>query len=230
MLLSARTFDELHERLPDIDVVVPPRPAPRRDAAERYSMVRLLASLALALGDFPLRLTKSERPDFALQLGDRTVGVEHTEAVPTNVAHAGALRASLGRTTYLIWSAAVDEPRKSREQLLVEIKSDQMPPPMIGDSVERGWAEAMGRFVGEKVASARKPGYAAYDENWLVIYDNWPAPGLQRQLAIKILLETHLEAAAFMVFQRVFILDETVLVELRSDGALLHRVNHCRRA
>lgn len=193
-------------------------------------MVRLLASLPLALGDFPLRLTKSERPDFSLQLGDRTVGIEHTEAVPTNVAHACALRASLGRTTYLIWSATVDEPRKSREQLLAEIESNRMPPPMIGDSVERGWAEAMGRFVGEKMASAIKPGYAAHDEDWLVIYDNWPAPALQRQLAIKILLETHLKAAAFVIFQRVFILDETVLVELRRDGALMYRVNHCRRA
>lgn len=230
MLLTARTFDELHERLPDIDVAVPPRPAPRRDPAERYSIVRLLASLPLALGDFPLRLTKSERPDFALQLGDRTVGIEHTEAVPMNVAHAGALRASLGRTTYLIWSATVDEPRKSREQLLAEIKSDQMPPPMVGDSVEHGWAEAMGRFVSEKMASARKPGYAAHDEDWLVIYDNWPAPGLQHHHAISLLQEKHLDAGAFDVFQRVFILDETVLVELRRASALLHRVNHCRPA
>jgi len=80
------------------------------------------------------------------------------------------------------------------------------------------------------MASAIKPGYAAHDEDWLVIYDNWPAPALQRQLAIKILLETHLKAAAFVIFQRVFILDETVLVELRRDGALMYRVNHCRRA
>lgn len=139
---------------------------------------------------------------------------------------AGALRAGLGRTTHMIWGASVDEPRKSRKELLDEIATDRMPPPMIGDSVERSWAKAMGRFVDEKVAGARKPGYAAHDEQWLLIYDNWPAPALQRQLAVTLLQENHLKAVAFDVFKRVFILDEAVLVELRRACVLLHSVNH----
>ena len=87
----------------------------------------------------------------------------------------------------------------------------------------------MAHFVDSKVASARKPGYAAHDEHWLAIYDNWPAPALQRQLALELLQERLEASAAFSVFERIFILDERVLVDLGRDRALLHRVNHCRR-
>lgn len=228
MLLSAPTFDELHERLPDVNVSVPARPAPREMTPEIYSIVRLLGSVPLAPNDFPLYLVKGERPDFALHLGARSIGIEHTEAVPENVAHESTLRAALGRDTYLMRSAVVGEPRKSKKQLLVEIEEDRMPPPMMGDSVERGWAEAMTHFVDSKVASAGKPGYAAHDEHWLAIYDNWPAPALQRQLALELLRERLQAGAAFAVFERIFILDERVLVDLGRDRAL-HHVNHCRR-
>ncbi|GAA0405233.1 hypothetical protein ACFOY5_08150 [Massilia aurea] len=103
-----------------------------------------------------------------------------------NVAHESTLRATVGQNTYLMRSAVVGEPRKSKKQLLAEIEEDRMPPPMMGDSVERAWAEAIAHFVDNKVASAKKPGYAAHDEHWLVIYDNWPAPALQRQLALSL--------------------------------------------
>jgi len=229
MLLSAPTLDELHERLPELNVSVPPHPAPRGTTPEVYSVVRLLGSVPLAPHDFPLRLEKSERPDFGLYLGERSIGIEHTEAVPENLAHANRLRAALGRDTYLMRSAVIGEPRKKKGQLLAEIEEDRMPPPMMGDSVERGWAEAIAHFVDSKTASARKPGYAAHDEHWLVIYDNWPAPALQRQLALALLRE-HLEASeGFAVFERIFILDEHVLVDLGRGHSLTHHVNHCRR-
>lgn len=138
MLFSAPTFDKLHERLPDLNVSVPARPAPRETTPEIYSIVRLLGSVPLAPNDFPLHLVKGERPDFALYMGARSIGIEHTEAVPENVAHESTLRAALGRDAYLMRGAVVGEPRKSRKQLLAEIEEDRMPPPMMGDSVERG--------------------------------------------------------------------------------------------
>jgi hypothetical protein len=229
MLLSAFTFDELHERLPDLNTQVPPRPAPRKTPAELYSVVRLLGSVPLAPIDFPLHLVKGERPDFSLQLGARAIGIEHTEAVPQNVAHENVLRAGLGHDFYMMRNAVPCESRKSKKQLLAEIKENRMPPPMIGDSVERGWAEAMVHFVENKAASASKPGYAAHDENWLVIYDNWPAPALQHQLALALLQERLEVGAAFAVFERIFILDENVLVDLGRGHALFHSVKHSQR-
>jgi transcriptional regulator of acetoin/glycerol metabolism len=44
ILLSARTFEELHDRLPDMNVEVPPRPERRDDKPEIHSIIRLLAN------------------------------------------------------------------------------------------------------------------------------------------------------------------------------------------
>jgi hypothetical protein len=227
MLLTARTFEELHDRLPRLNVEVPPHPAPRGDTPEIYSIVRLLGSMPMSPLDLPLQLGKRERPDFVLHLGARSIGIEHTEAVPENAVHESRLRALQGGGCYLVRPAVVGEPRKSKKQLLEEIKANRFPPAMVGDSVERVWAEAMMDCIGRKVSSALKPGYAAYDEQWLAIYDNWPSPGLERQHALA-LLQGHLsDSDPFDVLDRVFILTGRLLVELARDRALLHRLNHC---
>lgn len=228
MLLSARTFSELHDHLPELNVQVPPRPAKRGDTPEIYSIVRILGSIPFGPHDFPLQLVKTERPDFALQLAGRTIGIEHTEAVPQNAAHEANIRASRGQVDpYFIRSVAVDEPRKRRGQLTAEISLNRLPPPMMGDSVERNWADAMAHFVRTKVASAKKPGYASYSEHWLAIYDNWPAAALQHHDALPVLREQLRPDDPFAVFERIFILDERILVELTHSGTLLHWVNHC---
>lgn len=84
VLIRARTFNDLHDRLPDLNVDVPPRPAERGDTPEIYSIIRLLGSIPFSPRDFPLQLAKTERPDFALDLAGWTIGIEHTEAVPRN--------------------------------------------------------------------------------------------------------------------------------------------------
>jgi hypothetical protein len=101
MLLSTRTFDELHDQLPDVNIPVPARPAPRGTTPEIYSIVRLLGSIPFGPEDFPLKLVKGERPDFALQLGGCSIGIEHTEAIPENVAHESTLRATRPRSLFL---------------------------------------------------------------------------------------------------------------------------------
>ena len=149
------------------------------------------------------------------------------EAVPENTAHESRLRAELGGGCHLVIPAVVGEPRKSRKRLLREIAENRFPPPMIGDSVERRWAEAMAYFIGKKVASARKPGYAVYDEQWLAIYDNWPSFALERPQAIARLQEHLAIKDPFGIFDRMFIITGQALVELVPGHTLLHRLNHC---
>lgn len=98
MLIAVATFEELHVRLPYLNKEVPPHPTPGGNTPEFYTMVRLLASTQLSTADFPLRLTMDESPDFALQLGNVSIGVEHTEAVAENKVHESKLRAAQGRT------------------------------------------------------------------------------------------------------------------------------------
>lgn len=231
MLLAARTFEELHERLPRLDVVVSSHLEKGHDAAERYSIVRLLGTVPLDLSDFPLQLLKDERPDFTLQLAGRLVGIEHTQVMSENAVREAKMRASQGRDGfYFVRPATVEDPRKSRQDLQKEIEEDRMPPPMMGDSVERNWAEAIAAGIAKKVVSARKPAYRAHDQYWLAIYDNWPAPALARERALVLLQERLPEIEPFTIFEKIFILTGTMLVELRRGQALLHRMNRRRRA
>ncbi len=94
---------------------------------------------------------------------------------------------------------------------------------MMGDSVERNWAEAMAHFIGKKALSAQKPGYAVHDEQWLMIYDNWQAFALERQHALLLLQERLALLVPFSVFSRVFILTGKVLIDLSADSMLIHR-------
>lgn len=93
--------------------------------------------------------------------------------------------------------------------------------------MERGWAEAIAHFVATKVANAQKAGYAAYDEQWLAIYDNWQALALERQHALVLLQKQLLASDPFTVFDRIFILTGPVLVDLARGRALAHCLNHC---
>lgn len=229
ILISAHTFEELHEQLPSLNGVVPPHPQPRGDTPEIYSIARLLGTMPLSDADFPLQLAKTERPDFALQLGPRSIGIEHTEAVAENAVHERILRASQpGAGVYLVRPASVGEPRKSSKTLREEIAQDRLPPPMMGDSVERNWAEAMEHFIGKKAASAQKPGYAVHDEQWLVVYDNWQALALERQHALALLQGRLAARDPFAIFERIFILTGALLVELARGGLLLHRLDRRR--
>ena len=246
MLLTADTFQDLHQRLPQLIVDDPLDPMRRRAAGEFYSIVRLLGTLPLGLVDFPLQLAKSERPDFALQLGPRSIGVEHTEAVPQNLMQERHFRAQilareeeLRRAEYgddaavetpplqmhFIRAATIGEPRKNGKQVQREVEQDRMPPPMEGDSVERNWTDAMAHFIEKKVASALKPNYADHDELWLTIYDSWPAPALRRQRALADLEARLATIVPFPVFRRIFILTGTTLAEFTDGQALLHRLH-----
>ncbi len=228
-MLLVHTFDELQSRLASINVKVPARAAGRKkEHVEIYAIVRLLGTLPRKPSDFPLRLTKRERPDFLVQCGVRMIGVEHTEAISENAAKEAFLRSKgHGPDVYFVRQASVDEPRKSSKQLITEIEADRSGPAWVGDSVEREWAAAMAHFIAQKVASTNGAGFDLFEENWLLVYDNWIAPGLEREKGL-MLLRTELQAIdPWQVFSRIFTLDENVLLEISSDTSLFHHVNHC---
>jgi hypothetical protein len=229
-MLEAKSFDELHARLPAINVEVPGRANGReKKHTEQYAIVRLLGTLPRGSTDFPIRLSKSECPDFIVQFGTRTIGIEHTEAISQNAAKEAHLRAKgHGPEVHFVQRAAINEPRKSSTQLIEEIETNLPGKVWAGDSVERDWVDAMVHFFGKKLVTAKRPGFKLFEENWLLVYDNWPAPALQREHAL-MLLQSKLRANdLWRVFTRVFILDDSVLMEVAPDVASLYHVNHCR--
>lgn len=116
ILLEAGSHDELVARLAALDIEVPERGNGRTTSqVERYGIVQLLGTLAPERLAFPLTLTHDDRPDFRLTMPSDEVGIEHTEAVPPNVASADAMRGrGLGPEVYFTPRALPGEPTKSR--------------------------------------------------------------------------------------------------------------------
>lgn len=228
-LLEVRRISDLGSYLRALNVTVPGRGSGRTSGmVEVYGVVRLLASRSYALSEFPLRLIKRERPDFMLVLNGEEVGVEHTEAISQNDAKEAALRdQGVGPDTYFAKPTSLDERVKSSKELATEIEADEMSDGWSGESVELGWAEAMARFVEKKTVSAQRPGYTRFARNWLVVYDQWPAPMLNHANAIPRLLARLAASPPWEVFDQIFILDENILIELGVDTARVSCVNHC---
>ena len=91
--ITANSSKELVLELASIDISVPPRNEGRsKEHCERWSICRWLSTLnAVAEIDFPLRVTKREKPDFQVCAGSVAWGIEVTEAIPTDFARASAL-------------------------------------------------------------------------------------------------------------------------------------------
>lgn len=230
-MLSARSYKELRRLLPSLDVIVPPRGAGRTsEHTERYAVARLLASLPPTLLQFPLELTKGERPDFRLLHGGNMVGIEHTEAVPANKAWADSLRTQgHGPEFHFLQRASVGDPKPKKDDLLKAMERNDPGAGWAGDSVERDWAAAIIHFVEQKCASATKPGFMRLRENWLLIYDNWPAPGLDHLTAVPMLRRNLDAIAAWATFSRIYVLDESALIDVDAQGFSIHEVRHPRR-
>ncbi len=227
LLLTAAATGKLQPALRALNVEVPGRAEGRtNDHVETYSIVRLLGTLPWHANDFPLKLYKSERPDFALSCGSGWIGIEHTEAITTNGAKEAALRSmGYGSDIYFPRLMVLGELSKSSGQLIAEIKSDKFGTGWCGDSVERSWIDAMAHFVSEKIVVATRPGFQLMEHNWLLIYDMWTAPMLDHDRAVPV-LKNRLDAiAAWPIFERIFILDDNILTELSTESAHSFVVN-----
>ena len=68
-----------------------------------------------------------------------------------------------------------------------------------------------------KVVAIKKPGFERYEENWLLIYDNWPLPGVHHKVAMS-LFETQCKSEGILqFFNRLFVLDSKYLCEIGND-------------
>lgn len=221
---------ELTARLAGLDIDVPARSEGRRNHhAERYSIVHLLAALPIEQLSFPLTLTHSDKPDFLLAMPSSEVGIEHTEAVPENIARANFLREKgLGPDVYFIPHAMPGEPRRTADELRREIEADEPGSGWCGDSPEREWAAAMAHYVKEKIPKATADGFVRYPANWLIVYDNWPLPAIDYSKAATYLVPLLAAMRTFSVFDAIFVHDDSHMCEFRDAPVI--RMLQPRRA
>lgn len=155
------------------------------------------------------------------------MGLEHTEGTNQNLAKERALRADgHGPKMHFLSPASVHDPAKAKKEVFAQIQADDAGDGWCGDSVERNWAEAMAHFMERKTANAKKDGHELYDDNRLMIYDNWPAPALNHQRALPDLREQLKQSTVWSVFGRVYIINEHTVLELSADQSIYH---HGRR-
>lgn len=217
IILQADDLAELRAKLVELDIDVPARSEGRRNQhAERYCIAHLLATLPAERLSFPLTLVHSDKPDFVLTMSGSEIGIEHTEAVPENVARANFLREKgLGPDVYFTPHATPGESRKTADELRHEIKADNPGSGWCGDSPEREWAAAMAHYVKEKMPKATADGFVRYPANWLIIYDNWPLPAIDYAKAARHLAPLLTEMDAFSVFDAIFVHDDSHMGEFR---------------
>lgn len=217
IILQADSPEELMTKLGELQIDVPARSEDRRNHhAERYCIAHLLATLPTERLSYPLTLIHSDKPDFVPRMSGSEVGIEHTEAVPENVARANFLREKgLGPDVYFTPHAMPGEPRKTADELHHEIKAYNPGSGWCGDSPEREWATAMAHYVKEKMPKAIADGFVRYPANWLIVYDNWPLPTIAYSKAAKCLASLLAEMDAFSVFDAIFVHDDSHMCEFR---------------
>ncbi len=227
-LLVADSYSDLLNKLLTININIPPRGLGRhKKLIEIYSLVKMLRTLPEGYFKFPFQVKMRERPDFSIKLDAEFIGLEHTEAISKNLAKEIYLRSrGLGSEYYYIKRADLDEPSKSSRQITKEIEMDNNiidGTAWAGNSVERGWALAMARFISIKILKTKKF-HEIFDNHWLLIYDNWPAPALRHKEGADLLKCELSYTQSWDNFERIFILDERYLIELRKFSYIIHHL------
>ena len=225
-LLSVASAEKFNLALSAIDIHVPSRIEDRKkEQVERYSIAHLLASLPSEDIDYPVNLTHQDRPDFFLQMANLKVGIEHVEAVPENHVRASIFRLKgLGPQVHLLKKHQPGELSRSNRAILNDINRDKASLPWVGNEVEVEWAMVMLDFIGRKVKIINQSGFKKFEENWLLIYNNWPLPGVHYEEACSLLTDSFPNKVLPSEFNRVFILDSKVLCEF-GKRTCLHPVN-----
>jgi hypothetical protein len=227
-MFDANCDSELRQALAEADIAVPRRTEGRtKDHTEKYAIAHLLSALMHAgLVTYPFRLIHRDRPDFLLYMGGANIGVEHVEAISENEAHRGVIRErGHGPQVYFITHNKPGERRKKANKLLKEIEKNDAGDGWVGDLVEKEWAGAMSHFLQQKINVVRKEGFERFDEDWLLIYDNWSLPSFEIEYAAQVFQDFITTSGGLREFKRIFIMSGKNFCEVSRKGVRLLAVH-----
>lgn len=80
-------------------------------------------------------------------------------------------------------------------------------------------------FVKGKIETLAKEGFEKFKQNWLLIYDNWSLPALEREKAAQYLFPKLIESSCFDNFGSVFIITGSFVFEFSNSGIVQHEIN-----
>ena len=227
-MIKANSKSEILSILSSEDITVPPRHKGRTtDHTEKYCLFKMLSTLAEhKLLKYPIEIVKQERPDFVFKINDQSIGIEQTEVVPENLAKQDFLRYKMGKNeVHFISKHHPKEAKKTTKQLKHEINNNVPSGGWAGDSVEVNWSEAMEHFIEQKEINALKPGYASFDENSLLMYDNWPTAALDIDIGASYLAKRLNEHNYKYTFDTIYILSHGYLLVFKGGSFQKYKVN-----
>ena len=180
---------DLHRKLRANDIGVPPRTQGRTTShTETWVTCRFLATIAgTDLLRFSLRVEPGDRPDLVLSLPTGRIGIELTEAISTDQARVDAMIEREGPSDFrFLPRYRVSDPPRSQAEIRALARGEARTLPLMGESVEDDWVEAMEHIVRGKANTFHKPGFTEHPTNWLLVYDNWqPVSALRDEIATK---------------------------------------------
>lgn len=227
--IYACSKDELEVVLRSVDIAVPPRTEGRTtEDCERWSICRLLSTLNDgSVLSFPLRLTKREKPDFQVCLGQEIWGIEVTEAIPADYAKASALAEKENPNALIEISLFKFGDAKSLDEIRQIINQAKLiGDGWAGDAAERELAEAIRCVVESKTRKLRASTFDKYPQNVLVIYDNMPLPHLDHD-SIVVHCADQLKDywSQQLVFDVIYIESRDTIFQITSNGVRKLKVN-----
>jgi hypothetical protein len=206
--IDARSKGELLLQLAATDIAVPLATEGRtKEDVERWSVLRLLATLAqYEQLTYPLQARPGDRPDYVVAVPAGTIGIEVTEAVPTNWAWASARREKQNYEEPVMLERFTPGEALRTPEAIEEIAQGRNTGSIWeGNAVEEQFAEVMLHFSLEKKEAFGKTGFKTCDSNWLIIYKRWPLPGLNESLGAKHFSQRLLQLSEPLPFEKVFV-------------------------
>lgn len=192
--LRATTQDEILRKLAAIDINVAPRKDGRTsEQTEFYSICRALSTLkSTSHLSYPLKLLKSERPDFVIHFnGVPAIGVEVTEVVDEDFVKAETLPESskddsvLDRSLFR-WGT----PKRGLDELReIASRTSLTGLGWEGRAAEIEFANAMADRIRSKTAKLREDSFTRFSQNWLLLYNNLQLPMLDLIYGLAVLIQ-----------------------------------------
>ena len=146
-----------------------------KEHIERWILCRLVATLAAQdLVAFPFLANKRERPDFDIGMAEERIGLEVSEALQANYAEHQKIQETEFPDSFMepghFRRGVV--PQQRQREILASRRLSALP--IMGDALEREWAEGIAAVVATKQKKLAKPGFEKRAVNWLAIMDSLP--------------------------------------------------------
>ena len=219
--IDAESASDLLQKLWKTDISVPARIKGRTTKqCETWVIYHFLATICrTALVGYPLRIRHRDRPDFVFVMPFMQIGVEIVEAVPQAQAEADAYsehKAILAITGIPHFEPG--EPQRSQKEIKAIAKGTYRVLPWMDDSIEQSWIRAMLYFSRLKASKFQKPGFKKYDNNWLLVYDDWRPSSVDERMVTEGFSKQLFNQNWVNPFERIFVLRPEAVWEFSNQA------------